>query len=157
MLLLVSVRLSHNNGIIIVRFKSDLNQCFYVFQLLKYDGNIVIKYVFSMPCCGKDFSNPSCQVYVEHSLSNENKTFCSPWNLIFELGIFSFNSYVCYLTRAFNLLTSAFNLPTCTFNLLTRAFNLPTRAFNLPTVLLILQLVLSLMQPLNSQLGDLNS
>ena len=44
----------------------------------------------------------------------------------FELGIFSFSLYVCYLTRGFIALTRAFNL-------LTRAFNLPTRAFNLPT------------------------
>ena len=58
----------------------------------------------------------------------------------FEIGIFSFNSYVYYLTRgfiasirAFNLLTRAFNLPTCAFNLPTRAFNLATRAFNLAT------------------------
>ena len=59
---------------------------------------------------------------------------------IFELGIFSFNSYVYYLTRgfiastrAFNLLTRAFNLPTRAFNLATRAFNLTTRAFSLLT------------------------
>ena len=58
----------------------------------------------------------------------------------FELGIFSFNSYVYYLTRgfiastrAFNLLTRAFNLPTRAFNLPTRAFNLATRAFSLLT------------------------
>ena len=44
----------------------------------------------------------------------------------FEIGIFSFNSYVYYLTRGFIALTRAFNL-------LTRAFNLPTCAFNLPT------------------------
>ena len=31
-------------------------------DLLKYDGNIVVKYVFSMPCCRKDFSKPSCVV-----------------------------------------------------------------------------------------------
>ena len=44
--------------------------------------------------------------------------------------IFSFNSYVYYLTRgfiastrAFNLLSRAFNPPTCAFNLATRAFN----------------------------------
>ena len=57
----------------------------------------------------------------------------------FEIGIFSFNSYVYYLTRGFipptcaffNLLTRAFNLPTRAFNLATRAFNLPTPAFNL--------------------------
>ena len=56
----------------------------------------------------------------------------------FEIGIFSFNSYVYYLTRgfiasAFNLLTRAFNLPTRAFSLLTRAFNLVIRAFSLLT------------------------
>ena len=58
----------------------------------------------------------------------------------FELGIFSFNSCVYYLsrgfivsTRAFNLLTRAFNLPTRGFNLPTRAFNHATRAFRPPT------------------------
>ena len=45
---------------------------------------------------------------------------------IFELGIFSFNSYVYYLTRGF--IASA-----CAFNLLTRVFNPPTRAFSLLT------------------------
>ena len=45
---------------------------------------------------------------------------------IFELGIFSFNSCVYYLTRGFIA-------STCAFNLLTRAFNLPTHAFNLAT------------------------
>ena len=52
----------------------------------------------------------------------------------FEFGIFSFNSYVYYLTRgfiastrAFNLLTRAFNLPTRAFSLLTRGFELVTR------------------------------
>ena len=57
-----------------------------------------------------------------------------------ELAIFSFNSYVYYLTRgfiastrAFNLLTRAFNLPTRAFSLLTRAFNLATRAFSVLT------------------------
>ena len=51
----------------------------------------------------------------------------------FELGIFSFNSYVYYLTRGFIASTRAFNLLTCAFNLPTRAFNLPTRAFNFTT------------------------
>ena len=52
----------------------------------------------------------------------------------FEIGVFSFNSYVYYLTRgfiaptrAFNLLTRAFNLPTSAFNLATCAFSLLTR------------------------------
>ena len=50
-----------------------------------------------------------------------------------ELGIFSFNSYVYYLTRGFIASTRAFNLLTCDFILPTRAFSLPTRAFNLST------------------------
>ena len=58
---------------------------------------------------------------------------------IFELGFFSFYSYVYDLTcgfvassRAFNLLTLAFNLPTHVFSQ-TRAFNLATRTFGLLT------------------------
>ena len=51
----------------------------------------------------------------------------------FELGIFSFNSYVYYLTRGFIASTRAFNLLTRAFNLPTRAFSLPTRDFNLST------------------------
>ena len=51
----------------------------------------------------------------------------------FELGIFSFYSYVYYLTRGFVASTRAFNLLICAFNLPTRAFGLPTHAFNLGT------------------------
>ena len=58
----------------------------------------------------------------------------------FDLGIFSFNSDVYYLTHgfiawtlAFNLLTRAFNLPTSAFSLPTRDFNLATRAFSVLT------------------------
>ena len=51
----------------------------------------------------------------------------------FELGIFSFNSYVYYLTRGFNPPTRVFNPPTHAFNPPTRAFNLSTRAFSLLT------------------------
>ena len=51
----------------------------------------------------------------------------------FEIGIFSFNSYVYYLTRGFIASTRAFNLPTRAFNLATRAFNLANRAFSLLT------------------------
>ena len=50
-----------------------------------------------------------------------------------ELGIFSFNSYVYYLTRAFNLPTRSFNLATRAFSLLTRGFELVTRGFELVT------------------------
>ena len=56
----------------------------------------------------------------------------------FELGIFSFNSYVYYLTRgfiastrAFNLLTREFELVTCESELITREFELVTRGFEL--------------------------
>ena len=49
----------------------------------------------------------------------------------FELRIFSFNSYVQYLTRGFIASIRAFNLPTRAFNPPTRAFNLATRAFSL--------------------------
>ena len=51
----------------------------------------------------------------------------------FEIGIFSFNSYVYYLTRGFIASTRAFNLPTRAFNLLTCAFNLAAHAFNITT------------------------
>ena len=51
----------------------------------------------------------------------------------FEIGIFSFNSYVYYLTRGFIAPTRAFNLLTCAFNLAIRAFNLATRTFDLAT------------------------
>ena len=51
----------------------------------------------------------------------------------FKLGIFSFNSYVYYLTHGFIASSLAFNLLTCAFNLPTRAFNLATRAFSLLT------------------------
>ena len=51
----------------------------------------------------------------------------------FELGIFSFNSYVYYLTRGFIASTRAFNLPTRVFGLLTREFELVTSGFELVT------------------------
>ena len=58
----------------------------------------------------------------------------------FELGSFSFNSYIYYLTsgfiastRAFNLATRAFNLATRAFSLLTRGIELVTRGFELIT------------------------
>ena len=47
----------------------------------------------------------------------------------FELEIFSFNSYVYYLTRGFIASTRAFSLPTCAFNPDTRAFSGLTRTF----------------------------
>ena len=57
-----------------------------------------------------------------------------------ELGIFSFNSKVYYLTRGFiastralNLLTRAFSFLTCGFELVTRGFEFVTRGFKLVT------------------------
>ena len=52
---------------------------------------------------------------------------------IFELGISSFNSYVCYLTRGFIASSRAFNLPSRAFSVPNRAFNIATRAFSLVT------------------------
>ena len=46
----------------------------------------------------------------------------------FEIGIFSFNSYVYYLTRGFIAPTRALNLPIRALNLATRAFSLLTRS-----------------------------
>ena len=51
----------------------------------------------------------------------------------FELEIFSFNSYVYYLSRGFIASTRAFNLPTSTFNHATRVFSLLTCGFKLVT------------------------
>ena len=61
------------------------------------------------------------------------KTFVACEIQYFEIGVFSFNSYVYYLTRGFIDSTRAFNLPTRAFNLATRAFSLLTRAFELVT------------------------
>ena len=51
----------------------------------------------------------------------------------FEIGIFSFNSYVYYLTRGFIASTRALNLATHAFSLLTRGFELVTRELELVT------------------------
>ena len=60
--------------------------------------------------------------------------------IIFEIGFFSFNLHVYYLTLgfiasycAFNLLTRTFNLPTRGFELLTLGFELVTHGFELVT------------------------
>ena len=61
------------------------------------------------------------------------KLYVADEMLYIELGIFSFNSYVYYLTRAFNLVTRAFSLLTCGFELGTRRFELVTHRFELVT------------------------
>ena len=69
-----------------------------------------------------------------HSLSNEKKKlFVASEIQYFELGIFSFNLYVYYLTRGFLASARAFSLPTRDFNLATRAFSVLTRGFELVT------------------------
>ena len=52
---------------------------------------------------------------------------------IFELRIFSFTSYIYYLTRGFIVSTRTFNLVTRAFNLLARGFEFVTRRFELVT------------------------
>ena len=89
---------------------------------------------FSKPYCGKEFSKPPCEAQIQHSLSNENKAFVARGIQYFELGIFTFNSYVYCLPRGFIASTPAFNLLTCDFNLPTRAFNLATGAFSVLTI-----------------------
>ena len=51
----------------------------------------------------------------------------------FELGIFSFNLYVYYLTRDFIASAPAFSLLNCVFNLPTRALSVLTREVELVT------------------------
>ena len=50
---------------------------------------------------------------------------------------FSFNSYVYYLTREFELVTRGFELVTREFELVTRRFELVTRGFELVTRVLL--------------------
>ena len=52
---------------------------------------------------------------------------------IFELGIFSFNSYVYYLTHGFIASTRALSFLTYGYELLTRRFELVTCEFELAT------------------------
>ena len=56
---------------------------------------------------------------------------------IFELGIFSFNLYVYYLTRDFIASTRAFNLVTRAFSFLTQGFQLVTRGSELVSRVLL--------------------
>ena len=62
----------------------------------------------------------------------------------FEIRIFSFNSYVYYLTRVFNLTTRAFNLATRAFTLLASGFELVAWELELVTAKLYLANVLRL-------------
>ena len=82
---------------------------------------------------GKIFQNFHVRLKFNTRSAMKIKLFVAHEIQYFELGIFSFNSYVYYLTRAFIASTRALNLLTQAFNLLTRAFNLSTRVFSLPT------------------------
>ena len=88
----------------------------------------------------KIFQNLRVRLKLNTRSAMKIKLFVAREIQYFELGNFSFNSYVYYLTRgfiastrAFNLLTRASNLPTHAFSLPTRAFNLTTRAFSVLT------------------------
>ena len=59
------------------------------------------------------------------------KLFVTYETQYFELGVFSFNSCVYYISRGF--IASTFNLLTRAFNHATRTFRLPTRGFELVT------------------------
>ena len=93
--------------------------------------------IFQSHVAEKIFQNLRVRLKFNTRSAMKIKLFVAREIQYFELGIFSFNSHVYYLTRgfiastrAFNLLTHAFNLPTPAFSLPTRAFNLSTRAFS---------------------------
>ena len=77
-------------------------------------------------------SSPLTKQWNKHDV-RDVKIFCTRKIWYFELRIFSFNSYVFFLTWCFIASTRVFNLLTCAFNLSSRAFNLTTRAFSLLT------------------------
>ena len=52
---ITALDLSHVLTLMTLLFESMLS------QMLKYAGNIMVKYVFSKSCCGKDFSKPLCE------------------------------------------------------------------------------------------------
>ena len=105
--------------------------------MMVYSGHTEI---FQSHIVEKIFQNLRVRLKLSTRSEIKVKLFVDREIQYFELGIFSFNSYVYYLTRgliasthAFNLLTRAFNLPTRAFSLPTRAFNLATRAFSVLT------------------------
>ena len=97
--------------------------------------NHVLVEMWAPPDCFV-WSSPVAKQWSWHKVK-EVKIFC---NKYFQLGNFSFNSYVYYLTRGviastrvFNLLTRTFNLATRSFNPLTLGFELVTRGFEFVT------------------------
>ena len=81
----------------------------------------------------KIFQNFRVRLKFSICWARKRKLFVALETQYFELSIFSFNSYIYYVTRAFITSTRAFNLRPRAFNLPTRAFNLATRAFSLLT------------------------
>ena len=88
----------------------------------------------------KIFQNLRVRLKFNTCLAVKVKLFVAREIQYFELGIFSFNSYVYCLTlgfiastRAFSVLTREFEFVTRRFELITREFELVTRGFELVT------------------------
>ena len=102
--------------------------------MLKYDCNTVVHMeIFQSHVVEKIFQNLRVRLKFNTRKAMKIRLFVAFEIQYFELGIFSFNSYVYYLTRGFIASTRVFNLPTRTFSLPTRAFNLAARAFSVLT------------------------
>ena len=96
--------------------------------------------IFQSHVVEKIFQNLRVRLKFNTRQAMKIKLFVAREIQYFELGIFSFKSYVYYVTRGviastrgFNLLTRAFSLPTRAFSILTREFELATREFELVT------------------------
>ena len=128
-----------------VMFCTKLGNIFWVSWKISDVKNIWLQYsgqirFFQYYVVEKVFQNLRMRLKFRIRWAMKIKIFVAREIQYFEFGIFSFNSYVYYLTRgfiaptgAFNLWTRAFNLPTGALNLRTRTFNLATRAFSLLT------------------------
>ena len=89
--------------------------------------------IFQSHVVEKIFQKFRVRLKFDTCLAMKIKLFVAREIQYFELGIFSFNSYVYYLTRGFIASFRAFNILTSAFNPLTRAFSFPTRSFNVAT------------------------
>ena len=98
--------------------------------MMVYSGHIEI---FQSHVVEKIFQNPRVRLKFNTRSAMKMKLFVAREIQYFELGIFSFNSYVYYLTRVFIASTRAFSLPARAFNLATYAFSVLTREFELIT------------------------
>ena len=98
--------------------------------MMVYSGHIEI---FQSHVVEKIFQNLRVRLKFNTRSAMKMKLFVAREIQYFELGIFSFNSYVYYLTRVFIASTRAFSLPARAFNLATYAFSVLTREFELVT------------------------